>query len=112
MEILKKIGFDWRERGLIKELYMGQVVAVRTNEGETDLIETGRGTRLGCTLSPVPFNQFDEAMKREVFDVLEEGIIIEGKLIKEIRYAEDKGVLASTQEGLQNLMSSLDLVAD
>ena len=41
MVILKKIGVDWRERRLIKELYMGQVVAVRTNEGETNLIEIG-----------------------------------------------------------------------
>ena len=76
MEILKKIGVDWRERRLIKELYMGQVVAVRTNEGETDLIEIGRGTRQGCPLSPVLFNLYDEAMIREVFDDLEEGIII------------------------------------
>ena len=44
MEILKKIGVDWRERRLIKELYMRQVAAVRTNEGETDLIEIARGT--------------------------------------------------------------------
>ena len=42
MEILKKIDVDWRERRLTKELYMGQVVAARTNEGETDLIEIGR----------------------------------------------------------------------
>ena len=47
MEILKKIGVDWRERRLIQELCMGQVVAARTTEGETDLIEIGRGTRQG-----------------------------------------------------------------
>ena len=51
-------------------------------------------------------------MIREAFDNLEKGIIIEGKLIKEILFADDKGVLASTQKGLQKLMSSLDLVAD
>ena len=88
------------------------VVAIRTNEGETDFIEIGRGTRQGCPLSPVQFNLYDEAMIREAFDDLEEGIIIGGKLIKEIRFAADKGVLASTQEGLQKLMLSLDLVAD
>ena len=91
---------------------MRQVVAVRTNEGETDLIEKGRGTRQGCPLSPVLFNLYDEAMIREAFGDLEEEIIIGGKLIKEIRFADDKGVLASTQEGLQKSMSSLDLVAD
>ena len=51
-------------------------------------------------------------MIREAFDDLAEGIIIGGKLIKKIRFADDKGVLAGTQEGLQKLMSSLDLVAD
>ena len=51
-------------------------------------------------------------MIREALDDLEEGIIIGGKLIKEIRFADDKGVLTSTLEGLQKLMSSLDSVAD
>ena len=92
MEILKKIGVDWRERKLMKELNMGQVEGVRTNEGETDLIEIGRGKRQGCPLSPVLFNLYDEAMIREAFDDLEEGIIKGGKLIKEIRFADSKGV--------------------
>ena len=39
-------------------------------------------------------------MIREAFDDLEEGIIIAGKLIKEIQFADDKGILASSQEGL------------
>ena len=68
---------------------MGQVVAVRTNEGETDLIDIGRGTRKGCPLLPVLFNLYDEAMIKEAFDDLEEGIIIGGKLIKEMRFADD-----------------------
>ena len=76
MEILKKIGVDWRERRLIKELYMGQVVAVRINEGETDLIAIGRGTRQGCPLSTVLFSLYDETMIREAFDDVEEGLII------------------------------------
>ena len=66
---------------------MGQVVAVRTNEGETDSIEIVRETRQGCPLSPALFNLYDEAMIREALDDLEEGIIIEGKLIKEILFA-------------------------
>ena len=58
------------------------------------------------------FNLYDEAIIREAFDDLEEGIIKGGKLIKEIRFGDDKGVLASTKEGLQKLMSNSDLVTD
>ena len=68
----------------------------KNNEGETDLIEIGIGTKQGCPLSPVLFNLYDEAMIREAFYDLEEGIIIREKLIKEIRFADDKRILATT----------------
>jgi hypothetical protein len=34
MQILKKIGIDWRERRLISNLYMAQSIKVRLNRGE------------------------------------------------------------------------------
>ena len=51
-------------------------------------------------------------MAREAFDEINEGITIGGKLIKEVRFADDKGVLASTEKGLQKLMTSLNRVAN
>ena len=48
MQILKKIGIDWRERRLISNLYMAQSVKVRLNRGETRSVKTGRGVRQGC----------------------------------------------------------------
>ena len=35
MQILKRIGIDWRERRLISKLYMEQKVKVRVDRGET-----------------------------------------------------------------------------
>ena len=36
MEILKDICVDWKDRSLIKELYMNQKVMVRVNEYDTE----------------------------------------------------------------------------
>jgi retron-type reverse transcriptase len=45
MQILKKIGIDWRERRLISNLYMAQSVKVRLNRGETRSVKIGKGVR-------------------------------------------------------------------
>ena len=37
-------------------------------------------------------------------------MIIGGKLVKKIKFADDKCVIASTEKGLQRLISSLDKV--
>ena len=39
-----------------------------------------------------------EAMKN-----IEEGIVLEGQLISGVRFADDQGMVASTEEGLQKL---------
>ena len=36
LEMLRNIGVNWRERRLIRNLYMGQRVKLRLNQGETD----------------------------------------------------------------------------
>ena len=49
---------------------------MRTNDREKSPIVVGRGTRQGCPLSPLIFNIYDEAMVREAFDDLKEGVKI------------------------------------
>ena len=39
MQILKRIGIDWRERKLISKLYMEQKVKVRLDRGETRSVQ-------------------------------------------------------------------------
>jgi hypothetical protein len=43
MEILKKTGFDWRER----RLHMNEIVKVRLDQGVTKSVKIGRGVRQG-----------------------------------------------------------------
>ena len=56
IQILKRSGIDWRERRLIRKLYMDQRVKVRLDRGETRSVQIGRRVRQGCCLSPVLLN--------------------------------------------------------
>ena len=64
MQILKISGIDWREKRLISKLYMDQRVKVRLDQGETRSVQTGRGVRQGCCLSPILFNLYSECLTK------------------------------------------------
>ena len=72
--ILKAINVDWRDRRLIRNLYIKQTVRVRVAEGESEPGEIGRGFRQGCSLSPQLFNIYIEAMMREALSELDNGV--------------------------------------
>ena len=55
MEILKRIGVDWRDRRLVINLYMSQEACVRVNGGLSEPGAMGRGVRQGCIMSPLLF---------------------------------------------------------
>ena len=109
MEILRDIGVDWRDRRLIKNLYMQQTASVRVGDVLTEACVIGRGVRQGCTLSPLLFNLYDEAMKREAMD-MEKGVKVGGYLINSVRFADDKAMIANSERRLQQLMDNINRV--
>ena len=52
---------------LLKRLYTKQEATVRTEFGETDNIDIGKGVRHGCILSPLLFNIYAENIMRGGF---------------------------------------------
>ena len=46
-------------------------------------------------------------MARKAFDDIKEGVKIGEKFVKEIRFADDKCIIASKEKSLQKLISSL-----
>jgi hypothetical protein len=64
MQILKGTGVDWRERRLIRKLYMERSVKIRLDQRE---IQIGSGVRQGCSLSPSVF----KPKKRRSIRILE-----------------------------------------
>ena len=111
MEILLEIGVDWRERRLIWNLYTNQTAFVRVGTNLSEGCEIGRGVRQGCALSPLLYIIYDEALTREATNEVERGVLVGGKMIKSIRYADDKAMVSSSERGLRELVDNLNDVS-
>ena len=67
----------------------------------------GQGVRQGCTLSPLLFSIYAEAMMLEAREGIEKGVRVGGKVVKDVRFADDQGMVAGTEQGLQKVMDGL-----
>ena len=62
--ILKEMGIPDHLTCLLRSLYAGQEVTVRTRHGTTDWFQIGKGVRQNCILSPCLFNFYAEYIMR------------------------------------------------
>ena len=108
IEILKRIGVDWRDRRLVTKLYMNQEAVVRVNVDLSEPSEIGRGVRQGCLLSPLLFSLYVEMMMEEAMEEVDEGVIVGGYRLRDVRFADDQEIVASTERGLQKIMDKLN----
>ena len=102
--ILRAMGVSVHLIVLLKRLYTNQEATVRTEFGETDNIDIGKGVRQGCILSPLLFNFYAENIMREALEEWESGISIGGRMVTNLRYADDTTLLAGTKEDLIELV--------
>ena len=63
-KILKEMGIPDHLTCLLRNLYAGQVVTVRTGHGTTDWFQIGKGVRHGCILLPCLLNLYAEYICR------------------------------------------------
>ena len=75
-------------------------------DGLSTACAIGRGVRQGCSLSPLLYLIYDEAMIREATVNMVTGILVGCRIINTIGYADDKAVMANSQKGLQQLMDN------
>ena len=89
---------------LLRNLYANQNAEVKTEFGETEQFDIGKGGRQSCILSPLLFNIYAEKIIRKALDKWEGGIGIGGRVETNLRYADDTTVIAGTKEDLLEIM--------
>lgn len=90
---------------LIKSLYNDQEATVRTIYGDTAWFKIRKGVRQRCILSPFLFNLYAEAIMRKIdLDSSNIGVKIGGRIINNLRYADDTTFLAENEEDLKELI--------
>ena len=82
---------------LLRNLYAGQEVTVRTGHGTTDWFQIGKRVHQGCILSPCLFNLYTEYIMRNAgLEETQAGIKIARRNINNLRYADDTTLMAES----------------
>ena len=103
-KILKEMGIPDHLTCLLRNLYAGQEVTVRTGHG-TDWFQIGKGVRQGCILSPCLFNLYAEYIMRNAgLEEAQAGIKIARRDINNLRYADDTTLMAESEEELKSIL--------
>ena len=110
-QTLQEMNFHPKLIDLIKSLYVGQQSAVQLECGTSEWFPVTKGVRQGCILSPHLFSLYTEGIMRAVehdprrHDYEEPPI--QGLYLRDLRYADDTTLLATTPRGLENLIKSV-----
>ena len=104
-KILQEMGIPDHLTCLLRNLYAGQEVTVRTGHGTTDWFQIGKGVHQGYVLSPCLFNLYAENIMRNAgMDKTQAGIKIARGNINNLIYAGDTTLMAESKEKLKNLL--------
>ena len=83
---------------LLRNLYAGQEVTIRTGHGTTDWFQIEKGVRQGCILSPCLFNFYAvNIMRNAGLEEAQAGIKIARRTINNLRYADDTTLMAESE---------------
>ena len=78
---------------------------VGTGHGTTDWFQIRKEVRQGCILSSCLFNLYAEYIRQNTgLDEAQAGIMIAGRNINNLRYADDTTLMAESEEELKSLL--------
>ena len=100
-KILKEIEIPDLLTCFLRNLHAGQEATVRTGHWTKYLFQIGKGVCQGCILSPCLFNFYAEyIMRNPALDEAQNGILIAGRNINNLRYADDTTLMTEREEEL------------
>ena len=107
-KILKEVRAPVHLACLLRSAYAGQEATVRTGHGRTDGLQTGKGARQGCMLSPCLSNLHAEHIVRNAgLGEVQAGIKIAGRNINNLRHADSTTLIAESEGELENLLMKM-----
>ena len=93
---------------LLRNLQAGQEAIVRTRHGAMDQFQIGKGVRQGCILSTCLFNLYAEYIRQNArLDEAQAGIKIAGRIINNLRYAEDTILTGESKGKLKSFLMNV-----
>ena len=104
-KILKEMGIPDHLTCLLRNLYVGQEVTVRTGHVTTDWFKTGKGVQKSCIFSFRLFNFYAEyIMQNARLDESQARIKIARRNINNCRCADDTILMVESEEELKSLL--------
>ena len=105
---LRSMGVSEHLIDLQRNLYEGQTATVRTEYGSTERFRIEKGVRQGCILSPTLFNLYAERIMREAgLEESDIGVRVGGRVLNNLRYADDTTLISETEDGLKMLVENV-----
>ena len=100
-------GLDPSLVNLVKDMYDQTKIMLKLNGKITMPIQTSKGVRQGCILSPRLFNLFINDIPL-IFDQLCHPVQLGNMRIQCLMYADDIVLLSESKEGLQRCLAKLE----
>jgi hypothetical protein len=96
----------------IQSLYQNSKISIKYNDGQiSEPINTNKGVRKGCGLSPDLFNIYINKAIKEWKQTTQSGIQLRsGKMIQTILYADDQVIKAESEDELQISVKELNKI--
>ena len=109
-KILKEIGIPDHVTCVLRNLYTGEDVTVRTGYGTIGWFKIGQGVCQGCIFSPCLFNLYAEhIMRNATLDEVQAGIKTPGMNINNLLYVDDTSLMAESEEKVKSLWINMQV---